>query len=149
MKQTKILIAAFLAISAIFLAGGAEAGQKVDGFTKHFGDSLFEITGRRLFSVEMRIKGHGLSLGANTLELIIHDSFDRDVAGALLTVVPVMPETGRGLEKNPEVVEKGGGLYSVECQIPTAGHWQIKVTVKKGDTEDSAVFDFPAVASLE
>jgi hypothetical protein len=134
----------------IFLfAGCAATGTQPhthDQFTQHYEDSLFKVTEKGMFSVELVIKEHELRTGMNMVELIIHDRKDKDVIGAEVTVTPWMPEMGHGVFENPVITERGGGLYSVENIILIMkGHWELRVAVKKEGLEDTVVFDFPDV----
>lgn len=127
-------------------AAGRKHDHKHDQFTQHYDNSLFQITEKGLFSVEMVVKEHGLKTGMNELDIIIHDKNDRDVIGAGVTVTPWMPEMGHGVFDAPVVTEKGGGLYTVENIILImSGHWELRVSVKQDEREDKAVFDFPDV----
>ena len=115
-------------------------------YTKHYEQSLFKVTEKGLFSVEMVIKEKELKVGVNTLDIIVHDKSDKDVASAIVTVTPWMPEMGHGVFEKPVVMERGGGLYSIENIILImGGRWELKIKIRKGDMEDSAVFDFPEV----
>lgn len=139
-----------IAVVVIMLTAGCAApgtrDHRHDAFTKHFDQSLFEVTEKGMFSVEMVIKEHELRTGVNTVDLVIHDRNDRDVVGAVVTVTPWMPEMGHGVFEKPVITEKGGGLYTVENIILImSGHWELRVDVKSGAMEDSAVFDFPYV----
>jgi hypothetical protein len=114
--------------------------------TKHYPGSLFKMTDKGLFSVEMLIKGKELTTGVNAAELIIHDRGDRDVVGAEITVTPWMPEHGHGVFEKPVVSERGGGLYSVEnILLIMSGRWELRMKVKAGSLEDGTVFEFPDV----
>ena len=119
-------------------------------YTKHYEQSLFKVTGKGLFSVEMVIKEKELNVGVNTLDIIVHDKNDKDVAGATVTVTPWMPEMGHGVFEKPVVRERGGGLYSVENIILImGGRWELRIKITKGDTEDRVTFDFPDVKISE
>ncbi len=122
---------------------------KIQGFTKHFEKSLFKITQKGYYSIEMIINGDILKQGSNEVDLVIHDSKDRDVTGAEITIQPWMPEMGHGIDIEPEIVEKGGGLYHVNNLVITmGGHWQFKIMVSKNGISDTAVFDFPEVSGM-
>ncbi len=147
--MVKRIVVVFL---MLFTAGCAARDPQVhkhDKFTKHYEESLFEVTKDGLFSVEMVIKDHELRTGVNMLDLVIHDRNDRDVTGGVITVTPWMPDMGHGVFDKPVVTERGGGLYTVENIILTmSGYWQLKVDIKWGDTvvtADSVVFEFPDV----
>jgi plastocyanin len=124
--------------------------HKHDKFTKHLDDSTMFVTEKGLFSVEMDIPDKKLLVGVNTLDLIIHDRRDRDVTGADITFTPWMPEMGHGVFENPVIVEKGHGLYTVNNIILVmGGHWEFRINIKKGKSEDNVVFDFPYVRTTE
>lgn len=142
----KTFVSFILLIFLISCSTGSNQVHKHDAFTKHYENSLFKVTEKSMFSVEMVIKEHGLKTGINMIDLIIHDRDDRDVIGASVTVTPWMPEMGHGVFGKPVVTEKGGGLYTVENIILImSGHWELRVNLKRGGLEDIAVFDFPDV----
>jgi hypothetical protein len=129
------------------LAGCATTGEKPK-FSKHYADSLFKIAESGLYSVEMVIPDRELSVGRNAVNIIVHDKNDAEVMGAGLTITPWMPEMGHGVLEEPEIVERGGGLYSIEnVVISMPGRWELRIKVVKDGVEDRAVFDFPGVRS--
>jgi hypothetical protein len=98
----------------------------------------------------MVIKEKELKVGVNTLDIIVHDKNDKDVAGATVTVTPWMPEMGHGVYEKPVVRERGGGLYSVENIILImGGRWELRIKIRKEGVEDSVTFDFPDVKISE
>jgi len=117
--------------------------------TKHFDESLTMLTDKNLFSLEMVIPAKQLSMGVNTVEVIVHHASGGDVPQAELTVTPWMPSMGHGVMQKPVVTERGGGLYSVDnVVLSMTGHWQLQVKVAKDDKEDTAVFNFPEVKAM-
>ena len=117
--------------------------------TKHFDDSLTKLTDNNLYSLELVIPEKHLKMGVNTVEIIVHHSTGGDVAQADVTVIPWMPSMGHGVMQKPVVMERGGGLYSVEnVVLSMTGHWQLQVKVAKDDKTDEAVFDFPEVKAM-
>jgi FtsP/CotA-like multicopper oxidase with cupredoxin domain len=148
-------VSSFLVAMALLLAGssfGSEMHEHHEGhggepmLTKHHEDSLFLVTEKKLFGVEMLVPDAELKMGVNTVDIIVHDQKDRDVDGADITVTPWMPDMGHGVHEKPEVTEKGSGLYTVgNILVIMAGNWQLKVTVRKGNVEDTAVFNFPGM----
>jgi hypothetical protein len=134
-----------------FTGFAAETNQSSSGaHTKHYEQSLFKVTEKGLFSVEMVIKEKEPRIGVNTLDIIVHDKNDKDTVGAEITVVPWMPEMGHGVFEKPVVKERGGGLYSLENIILImGGHWELRMKVKKAAGEDSVTFDFPDVKRSE
>jgi hypothetical protein len=112
-------------------------------FTKHYEKSLFKISDKGMYSVEMVLKEHALKTGVNAVDIIIHDKEDNDVVGGDIEVVPWMPEMGHGVFEKPVIKEKGGGLYTVENIILImSGYWELRVIIIEGGMEDKAVFDF-------
>ena len=133
------------------LGFGLHTEQPSSGsYTKHYEQSLFKVTEKGLFSVEMIIKEKELKVGVNTLDIIVHDKNDKDVAGAIVTVTPWMPEMGHGVFEKPTVMERGGRLYSIENIILImGGRWELRIKITKGDIEDTVTFDFPDVKISE
>ncbi len=112
-------------------------------FTQHYKGSLFKITENGHFSVEMVLKEKDLEVGENAIDLIIHDSKDRDVIGATVTITPWMPEMGHGVSDEPVIEEKGGGLYTARnIFIIMGGLWELRITVSLDGTKDTTVFEF-------
>lgn len=143
-KQAALLILAFVLFP---LPAAADTEHQEEGkFTQHYANSLFRVTENGLYSVEMLVIGNELKIGANAVDVIVHDAMDHDVMGAEITVTPWMPEMGHGVKEVPSITERGGGLYSVEnVEVSMPGLWELRVKVKKDDKEDAAVFDFPDV----
>ncbi len=114
-------------------------------FTKHFRESIFKITEKGLFSVEILMDDKEYSIGKNVIGIVIHDARDEDVEGAELSIVLTDGE-GRDISPAPVVREKGGGLYTVaNVDIRRAGKWTFRITAKRKKDEDSATFVFPDV----
>ena len=130
-----------------FIMAGCVTGQTRNTgkpqFTKHFEDSIFKVTDKELFSVEISPDRKELGVGDDALGIIIHDANDKDVEGAGLEVSVYIPEESSS-PKLLYVAEKAGGLYSVKkIDLGRKGQWEIRVKVKKGNMEDSVVFYFP------
>lgn len=147
----RLFLALLLLLAPGSAAGGEDHGK--DGFTRHKSESFFMITAERHFSIEMEIAGRALKEGENSAEIVIHDSNDGDVKGAVVTVTPWMPEMGHGVPEKPVVREEEGffgSRYHVEnLMINMGGHWEILVEVEEGGVKDGAVFDFPDVGGKE
>jgi hypothetical protein len=118
--------------------------KKFGKLTKHFEESLFKITEKGLYGVEVLLFEGNLNVGINNFDIVIHDSKDHDVGGAELKVISRMPEEGNIAEA--KVKGSIPGLYSIdELDITTSGHWELVILIKKDGNEDSTVFDFPNV----
>lgn len=127
-------------------ASGFAASEHEGTFTQHYPGSIFKVSENGLYSVEMLIPAKKLKIGVNAVDIIIHDTKDDDVLGAKITVTPWMPEMGHGVSEQPTVMERGGGLYSIDNILVTmAGIWDLRVKVHKDGIEDSAIFRFPDV----
>jgi len=117
--------------------------------SNHYDDSLKKLTDRKLYSLEMVIPEKQLTMGANTVEIIVHNEKGEDVPGAELTVTPWMPGMGHGVMEKPVVIERGGGLYSVDNVVfSMTGAWELQVAVAKDGKEDATVFEFPEVKAM-
>ena len=114
------------------------------GFTQHYEKSFFQITDGGKYSVETVPVGGSLHMGDNSVDLIIHDRQDQDVAGASVLLTPWMPLHGHGSPETPVIVERGGGLYSVKnLYLPMAGPWEMRVTVSNNEIQDKTTFLLP------
>lgn len=113
-------------------------------FTKHFNGSLFAITEREDFSLELILDESEYPIGRNVVGIVIHDSNDSDVVGAVLSVVQKAAETGE-IEPGPlEITDLGNGLYTVSgLDLSREDRWELAVSVTKAGLTDSANFLFP------
>lgn len=112
-------------------------------FTKHFHESLFQVTDKGEFSIELLLDEKEYKIGKNVLGIVIHDKHDEDVEGAEINVN--VRTTGGNIEQ-AVVKEKGGGLYTIAGVNPQReGRWELVINIKKKKIEDSAIFLFPDV----
>ena len=148
---TALLISCASTDTPIKATHEAEDEHAHDKFTKHMESSTLKVTDKGLFSVEMVIKDDRLLVGMNAIGLIIHDRNDNDVEKAEITFTPWMPEMGHGVFTDPEIIEKGRGMYTIEnIVLVMGGHWEMRINIKSDNSEDNVVFDFPVVkTSLE
>jgi hypothetical protein len=133
------------------LTESAAATNHPDGnpYTKHDEKGFLKKTQEGLFSVKLVLKGDELKVGVNDLDMVVRDEKGKDVVGAVITVTPWMPEMGHGSFEKPAIRERGKGLYGVEnIMLIMRGHWELRMTIKKGETEDMVIFDFPDVKSI-
>jgi hypothetical protein len=98
-----------------------------------------------LFHIKLSSEGKLLKFGRNEIFLHITDAKGKSVEGATVGITPWMPEHGHGSLWPPTITEKGNGIYRAVIALTMAGHWQLRITIQKGDVEDSAVFDFPNI----
>lgn len=78
-------------------------------FTKHFNESLFNITDKGLFSVEILLDGGKYhKLGKDIIGIVIHNQYDKDVEGANVKIT-AMPEDQSGAIV--PVIKDGGTVF--------------------------------------
>lgn len=149
------VIALLLQIGFFLIAGLAAAGaQPVPDnagnaggvkFTKHFNNSIFRITEKEFFSVEILTGEKELKmLGKNSSGIIIHNNEDEDVEDADITVTARSAEAGHDAVQKLPLTEKGAGLYVLEGAVLQAnGLRELRVALRKDGRDDTAVFFFP------
>jgi hypothetical protein len=117
--------------------------DKVGGFTKHYSESLFRVTARSYYSVELLLPGGVLSAGKNEFHLIIHDRDDKDVPGADISA-SVRSAGGTGAEAKVIVTDEGGGLYRGNVSLPdSAEELELFIEISQDRITDSTVFLIP------
>ncbi len=126
----------------------AEHSAKKGVFTKHFNESLFKISEKGLFSIEILMDEKEYKIGKDVIGLIVHDNHDDDVEGAAIAIA-VLPAQESAAIKSPVVKEKGEGLYTVaNLNLQRADNWELKIKVKKKKAEDFVIFNFPDVMAI-
>ena len=127
---------------------GSDEGHPAEKvlFTKHFQESLFDVTERALYSLEILLDDHEHNIGKDVIGIVVHDKSDEDVVGAELTIVHKNLATGETAPGKLSVTDKKNGLYIVSgLDLKTDGKWELLITVKKGAIEDRVKFIFPDV----
>ncbi len=123
--------------------GGFEAGKKTL-FTKHFQNTLFDVTEHAAYSIEILLDDKEYNIGKNVIGIVIHDADDKDVSGAEIKFVLKDLVTGENSTATPIVTDKGNGLYIVSgLDLRKEGKWELAITVKKGRVEDRVKFILP------
>lgn len=152
-KKDKFII---LIISLPFILSSCATGKvpiskftridrKTGNFTKHLDESIFKITDKGLYSVELLLFDGNLKAGRNDFDIVVHDNKERDVENAELRVIARTPE--HDLEAEPRITSSVPGLYSLwNLKLIRAGQWELMIYIKNGGYEDSVVFDFPDVS---
>lgn len=176
MKRSLIFMVMFifcLITPGIIMAHG-DHGTKKGVFTKHFNESLFKITEKGLFSVEILYDDKEYKIGKGLVGIVIHDEEDKDVEGATVKITvedlsdislslkeieiiqdkndkkdvkPTIKITVDGIPISPiRVKEKGDGLYTVSgLNIHRGSDWRLIIDVRVKKKQDRAIFDFPEV----
>ncbi len=126
----------------------SEHGKGTGFLHPHYEDSLFQMTDDNKYSVELLIKGGALSVGNNSIDLIIHKNVEgnRDVEGSKVTFEQWMPAMGHGVLTEPVITERGAGLYSVtNALISMQGLWELRITFTADNNVHRVIFEFPDV----
>jgi FtsP/CotA-like multicopper oxidase with cupredoxin domain len=127
-----------------------DEGHDHEKAATQYADSTIKTTENELFRVEMNTLDKRLLVGLNTIDFKISDRQGKELTGADITFTPWMPEMGHGVFTEPEIIEKGNGLYRIENVILVmGGHWELRLNIKKDTLEDKVVFDFPYVKTSE
>jgi hypothetical protein len=124
---------------------GAPATEK-KLFTKHFRQTLFDITAHADYSVEVLLDDKEYPIGKDVSGIIIHNSHDEDVKGADLTIIQKDLATGEDVPLKLAVTDKHNGLYIISgLDLKREGKWELLITVKKDGVQDGVAFVFPDV----
>ncbi len=146
MKTIVGLISAILMFGMAALPSMADenpaAGEK-KLFTKHFNETLFDITRHALYSVEVILNNREYEIGKGVIGIVVHNDKDQDVKGAQLTIEDKNLETGE-IAKPTGIEDKHNGLYIVSgLKLFMVGRWELKITVDKKGVKDSVAFKLP------
>lgn len=115
-----------------------KTGAEKAMFTKHFNGSLFKITDKEEFSVEVLLDDKEYNIGKNVIGIVIHDKKDNDVRFADIKI------SYKDMKEAPVVTEKGHGVYVVSnLNIKREGKWELTIKVKQYRKKDEATFAFP------
>jgi hypothetical protein len=119
-----------------------ESGKRL--FTKHFKGSLFDITAKADYSIEILLDAKEYPIGENVVGIVVHNADGEDVAGAEIAIDYRDLDTGENLSPSSEIQEKGDGLYTVaHLDLAKEGRRKLTLRVKKDSVEDSVQFVFP------
>lgn len=134
------------------LLGGAAYVHSDNGegkkriFTKHFMGSLFDISAKANYSIEVLLDEKEYPIGKDVVGIVIHNANDEDVTGAEIAIDYRDLDTGENLSLLPDIKEKGEGLYTVaRFDLAKEGRRKLALRVKKGPVEDTVQFLFPDV----
>ncbi len=122
--------------------GQGSAEKKI--FTKHFQNTLFDITEHASYSIEILLDDKEYKIGKNVIGIVVHDAHDEDVKGAQLAIDLRNLATKEDAGGKPAVTDKGNGLYIVSgLDLQKPGRWELSITVKKGGVKDRVKFMLP------
>ena len=146
-----LISAAFIVLLVWSLIDAAPLGayeDQVPGgkktFTKHFQETLFDITEHAAFSVEILLDDKEYKIGKGVVGIVIHDDKDSDVKGAGITIAHKNLDTGESLPETISITDKDNGLYIVSgLNLEREGRWELGITVMKGNVVDNVKFILP------
>jgi hypothetical protein len=114
-------------------------------FLSGCGSDATRTTEKGLFHIKLSSKEELLKNGRNEITVSVTDNKGTGVEHAKIEITPWMPEHGHGTMWLPETIEQGKGLYRAVIPLTMTGHWELRISIRKGDIQDSTVFDFPDV----
>lgn len=145
-------VVAAMVLTLILLAGGPALSANDGGFmgggktifTKHFQNTLFDVTEHAKFSVEILLDDKEYDIGKNVVGVVIHNARDEDVSGAEITFVLKDLVSGESSTLTPLVTDKGNGLYIISgLDLEKKGKRELAMTVKKDGVTDTVKFVLP------
>lgn len=140
---TSAVLVLGLLVSLPVKAGAKERSEKTI-FTKHFNETLFDITENAKFSVEVLLDDKEYDIGKDVTGIVIHGEGDKDVAGAKLKFTYRNLETGETTPADVTITDRRNGLYIVSgLDLERTGRWELLISVKKDSLEDNVSFVFP------
>ncbi len=99
-------------------------------FTKHFQETLFDITEKGSFSIEILLDEKEYKIGKDAVGIVLHDDHDSDVKGADFMITHKNLETGKDAPGTLTVTDRGNGLYIVSgLNLLSAGRWAPRIVV--------------------
>jgi len=132
-----------MGLAIMLLMLGFAWGEKTL-FTKHFQNTLFDVTEHTMYSVEILLDDQEYKIGKNVIGIVIHNAHDEDVMGAEITFVLKDLVAGKNFPVTSKITDKGNGLYIVSgLDLQKEGKWELAITVKKDHIEDFVKFVLP------
>ncbi len=146
-----LLSVAFIVVLVLGLVDTVPLGAHEDQvpglkktFTKHFQETLFDITEHAAFSVEVLLDDREYKIDKGVVGIVVHDDKDSDVKGAVITIMHKNLDTGEIAPETMTITDKNNGLYIVSgLNLERKGRWELYITVKKGNVGDSVTFILP------
>ena len=135
----------------VFASGPASSHEGHDPaekvlFTKHFKESLFDVTEHAMYSLEVLLDDSEYNIGKDVIGIVVHDSKDADAIGAELTIAQKDLASGQTAPGKLTITDKKNGLYIVSgLDLKKEGRWELQITVTKDGVKDSVKFIFPDV----
>jgi hypothetical protein len=150
MKILALYRMVIVALTFSLLAAGATDAHEDHGvapksiFTKHFQETLFDITDHASYSVEVLLDDKEYKIGKDVIGIVVHDARDHDVKGASLSIVLKNLATGKKAPGASVVMDKGNGLYIISnLNLKREGRWELGITVGEKGVADHVKFILP------
>ena len=145
LKILPLVLGLGLLLTGLELHVRAEADKNTRRvFTKHFEETLFDISEKAEFSIEILLNDKEYKIGKNVIGIVVHNPRNQDVEKATISIDFRNIDTGRPASQIPVVKEKGEGLYTVsDLDLKREGRWKLTIRVKKNDIDDSVQFLLP------
>jgi hypothetical protein len=149
MKAMVSRTVAFFAILSILalVPASAQAEEGSGGkrlFTKHFQETLFDITQNAAYSTEILLNEKEYKIGQNVIGIVVHNAEDKDTKGATITLSYKNLDTNTNAPDKPVITDKQNGLYIVSgLDLKKEGRWELSITVAKDGDKDQVVFILP------
>jgi hypothetical protein len=131
-----------LVLTPVFTNGEDQGEKRI--FTKHFQETLFDITKDASFSIEILLDDKEYDIGKKVIGIVVHNAEDKDVKGVDLTFSYKNLATGENAPDTPVITDKGNGLYIVSgLDLQKEDRWELGISLKKDDIEDRVSFILP------
>lgn len=113
-------------------------------FTKHFQETLFDISQNASYSTEILLDEKEYKIGKNVIGIVIHNAKDEDTKGAVITFSYKNLDTNEDAPDKPVITDKGNGLYIISgLDLQKEGRWELGITVEKDGVKDQVTFILP------
>jgi len=148
LRKLFVLFGMVIFVLCLVRAEAREDTKTTDGklFTKHFNTSLFAITSKGHFSIEILLDDSEYPIGKNTVGVVVHNDMDKDVAGASLKIILIDPEKGEHAVPGSAIDDKANGLYIVTgLDLELEGQMELSIEITVDGITDNVQFQFPEV----
>lgn len=137
-----MITAVLLCVPGLAAAHGEKHEKTI--FTKHFQNTLFDVTEKANYSLEILLDDSEFEIGKNVVGIVVHDSSDGDVENAELIIVLKSLESDQVMSGPFSIKSTIPGLYVVSgLDLKKKGKWELSITVKKESKEDRVKFILP------
>lgn len=116
----------------------------------HFAEGITKVSDNGLFSIEIVPEPIKPKVGKNRVNVYLHDAEGKDLEGAIVTLEVWNKDKGTLSAENPKTKETEHGEYIVRNVVyDSYGVYELRVSIRKGNQGDSAVFEIKVKPSKE